>query len=410
MRTLFTRLYQPLSRSLATLRLSNTPLAWASIVLLVAAFLFPYAIFPSLFDTFQSYGSAALVPLCVSAYLQGYRGALITWGMIVIGMALLLWFTIGLSWQPSVINNYVSGNVVGLLVGLVAARFLQMHRQIVAARLAAQAQEQRLAQQQELNELKDQLILNLSHELRTPLTAVQGYLDLLGDYYQQLDEATRAAFLSYARNGCLELGELISNLLDVMDLEQKRVVTPFESIPVAQLVRALLDQWGSQMRQDHEIVLEIPEELAVQASPQHLRQVLRYLLSNAIKYSPPHSTILIRAMLSETDRQGKAGAPHVCICVKDEGVGIPPDEIPLLFNKFVRLKRDLASNLRGTGLGLYISKQLVEAMHGRIWAESSGKAGEGSYFYLLLSSASLSPGLNGDSKQKICSQEQAIVE
>ena len=84
-------------------------------------------------------------------------------------------------------------------------------------------------------------------------------------------------------------------------------------------------------------------------------------------------------------RGRKAALPsHVCICVKDSGPGIPPEEIPFLFEKFVRLKRDLSGTVRGTGLGLYMSKLLVEAMSGRMWVESSGIPGEGSRFCFTL--------------------------
>ena len=74
----------------------------------------------------------------------------------------------------------------------------------------------------------------------------------------------------------------------------------------------------------------------------------------------------------------------MCLCVQDEGPGIPPEELPLLFQKFVRLQRDLSGTVQGSGLGLYISKQFVEAMQGRIWAESAGIAGQGSRFYVAL--------------------------
>jgi signal transduction histidine kinase len=80
----------------------------------------------------------------------------------------------------------------------------------------------------------------------------------------------------------------------------------------------------------------------------------------------------------------ETSAEYVCISVKDTGPGIPPEEIGLLFERFVRLQRDLAGAKRGTGLGLYISKQLVEAMGGRIWVESSGIEGEGSLFCFTL--------------------------
>ncbi len=88
---------------------------------------------------------------------------------------------------------------------------------------------------------------------------------------------------------------------------------------------------------------------------------------------------------------GETGTSQVYICVQDSGPGIPASEIPILFGKFVRLKRDLVGNIRGTGLGLYICKQLVEAMEGRIWVESSGIPGQGSRFCFTLSAAPLNP-------------------
>jgi signal transduction histidine kinase len=129
--------------------------------------------------------------------------------------------------------------------------------------------------------------------------------------------------------------------------------------------------------------VDVPEQLTMCADQHYLRQVLHNLLSNAFKYAPTHTGITIRAA------QDKASASHVCIRVKDEGPGIPANEIPLLFGKFVRLKRDLSGKVRGTGLGLYICKQLVEAMQGQIWVESSGEAGAGSEFCFTLPGVSL---------------------
>jgi len=104
---------------------------------------------------------------------------------------------------------------------------------------------------------------------------------------------------------------------------------------------------------------------------------LRNLFSNIFKYVPPYTEVSIEAS------QSTPSSP-VYLSVQDRGPGIPPEEIPLLFEKFVRLKRDLAGPTRGTGLGLYICKRLVEAMGGRIWVESSGRPGEGSRFCLTL--------------------------
>lgn len=371
--------------------MTSGPLVWVLIMLVVAIFLLPYFTFNHLFTTFEPYGSLSLVPLCLGAYFRSYRGALLAWGMIALGIALSLWMHIGLFWPRDELNIFISGRVIELLLSLAAVRFFRMHRQLVTARLTTQQQELEMAQQQkayelqqQLNKLKDQLILNLSHELRTPLTEVYGYLELLGNHRQQLDEARQACFLASAMHGCDELLELVNALLDVNVVDQKEPLAPFESISVAQFLQEMLDQWHPQARQSYEIIVHVPEELLVWANPQHLRRILRNLLSNAIKYSPGHSQIVISATVSDGRVQETVASPQICLCVKDEGLGIPSEEIPLLFNKFVRLKRDLAGNVRGTGLGLYMSKQLVEAMDGQIWVESSGRVGEGSRFCFTL--------------------------
>jgi len=116
------------------------------------------------------------------------------------------------------------------------------------------------------------------------------------------------------------------------------------------------------------------------------------LFSNAFKYSPRQTLVLIKAAYEDAENASvKDAVPHVAISVKDAGLGIPPAEQSLLFEKFVRLKRDLKGTVRGSGLGLYISKQLVEAMGGHIWIESSGRTGEGSCFCFTLPSATTTP-------------------
>jgi signal transduction histidine kinase len=138
--------------------------------------------------------------------------------------------------------------------------------------------------------------------------------------------------------------------------------------------------------QAHPLQRAIPEGILVWADQHYVRRVLRNLLSNAFKYTPAETPITIEVTLPEESEAGvRQHTPgQVSICVQDAGPDIPPAELPLLFQKFVRLKRNLSGSVRGTGLGLYISKQLVEAMGGRIWAESSGVEGEGTRFCFTL--------------------------
>lgn len=249
-------------------------------------------------------------------------------------------------------------------------------------------------QQRHLNELKDQFLLNVNHELRTPLTEIHGYLNLLTEYREQIDEETQITFLDHAVHGCEELLHLVNNVLEAIrgDVHEKAVL--LESLCVEHVVQEVLDLFEPQKRQQHVVKLDIPEHLAVKADQQYVRRVLLNLLSNAFKYSPPQTQITISAQLLDAtpekpdEARGTGEAAKVRICVQDSGHGIPPSEVPLLFGKFVRLKRDLVGNVRGTGLGLYISKQLVEAMGGSIGVESTGVPGLGSCFYFTLPAAS----------------------
>ncbi len=238
-------------------------------------------------------------------------------------------------------------------------------------------------QQRRLNELKDQLILNVSHELRTPLTQVSGYLELLDLFHHTLTSDKQAEYIQRATQGCEALLQLINTVLDAARIGEHSPHPQIQSVVVADLVHEMLEQFEPQQR-EHPVRLEIAEELIVQADLQFLRRVLRNLLSNAFKYSPPQAPVRVTALRGGPDAHRPQSRSQVCISVRDSGPGIPPEDIPLLFGKFVRLKRDLAGSIRGTGLGLYISKQLVEAMGGQIWVESSGVVGQGSCFSFTL--------------------------
>jgi signal transduction histidine kinase len=243
-------------------------------------------------------------------------------------------------------------------------------------------------QQRQLNQLKDQLLFNVNHELRTPLTEIQGYLELLREHAEKLDATMQTTFITRALHGCEVLQLLISNVLDATRSDISEKTLHLEVIAVKQVVSDVLDLFELQKRAEYQIELHIPDALIVHAHQQSLHQILLNLLSNAFKYMPPPGTITISAYpYQDTYSQGKQTVSHACICVQDEGPGIPPAEITLLFGKFVRLQRDIAGSIRGTGLGLYISKQLVEAMKGEIWIESPCMNDKGSRFCFTLPSA-----------------------
>ncbi|GEM_PF-1602088 len=238
-----------------------------------------------------------------------------------------------------------------------------------------------ITQFKELEQHKDEFIMHVSHELRTPLAAVSGYLELLQDHGERLDASSKAQFLNQALENCQVLADLVNTVINVLKIKQDAKPIKSEQLAVASLVREVIEQFDPRKWQEYHCRLDIPEDLFVYADKQYLCQVLRNLISNVFKYAPEQTPLLISA----TPIAQEAGTtPQVCISVQDAGPGIPPAEQQFLFQKFIRLKRDLSSTVRGTGLGLYICKELLAKMDGRIWVESSGKEGEGSRFSFTL--------------------------
>src|SRR5260370_46554 len=235
-----------------------------------------------------------------------------------------------------------------------------------------------------VNELKDHLLLHLSHEFRTPLTGVRGYLELLKDHLEHLDTPQQAAFLNKALASCNKLALLLDTIMEAMQITNEMKPAKPENLVVAQVLREVVEQLDSQLERDHTLQLGVSEQVTVWADKHYLRQIARNLLSNAFKYAPKQTSVIIRAAIREGAGRETDAPAQVCISVEDAGPGIPPAELPLLFEKFVRVKRDLTGTVRGTGLGLYISKHLVEAMGGSIWVESTGREGEGSRFCFTL--------------------------
>jgi signal transduction histidine kinase len=235
--------------------------------------------------------------------------------------------------------------------------------------------------QKELDRLKDQFIMTASHELRTPLTAVQGYIELLEQYNETLSGHVRADFIAKAHRGCDELTLMVGNIMDAshvqVDVEQIRL-TPVSLSDSVQHILEILD--GVLRRENRSVQVAVPVDIHVLADDLRLRQVLLNLVSNAIKYSAAGSGI---------DIAGGIDDEMVMVRVRDYGLGVPADQQERLFERFVRLERDMNSPARGAGLGLYISKQLIEAMGGRIWLVSRGVAGEGTTFFFTLRSTAV---------------------
>jgi len=232
----------------------------------------------------------------------------------------------------------------------------------------------------ELDELKDQFLMSASHELRTPLTSVQGYLELMAQLHDQLPPQKRWEYLQKARRSCDILVMLLSNVMDASRLEVEADIDPaqIESVSIQEMIQSVLNLLEPRVTQEQrEVDLYIPPDLHVRAEPGRLRQVLLNISINALKYSPPPTPIAFSAQIA-TDSHSAV------ISVTDSGKGIAPEDQSRVFQRFVRLERDRSSSTPGSGLGLYISYRLIEAMGGKIWIESQGIAGEGTTFHIQL--------------------------
>jgi len=337
-------------------------------------------------------GTLLTISVGICAWMFGKRGLFL---YLVIGVFVLITYhTIRLgSWLwPYVFALSFSGGFLFLVIeGLIVITLRNLLDTADNARQHAQEAERRIAiayeQQYRLNQIKDQFLLNMNHELRTPLTELHGYLELLHERIDLLDPSTRARFVDHALHASTDLQLLVNNVLDALHMKEQSKTFPVEELAVASLIDSIIKSFDAAMCERYTILLHIPEDLIIVANAQAVRQVMRNLLLNAFKYVPQQTSIIISAAPDKTSEQD-AECKNVCISVQDEGPGIPAEEIPLLFGQFVRLKRDVSGSIRGTGLGLYISKQLVEAMGGRIWVESDGIPGHGSRFCFVLPHAS----------------------
>lgn len=350
----------------------------------VALVLFLFMVLPAPART----PSMLAIPMAIVAWMFRKRGAFICLVSIVLVLWLFYAYEVhSLFLSPSKTTSFIAGTLALVVVGILVSLLRDAIDWAERSRLeTAQA----LEQQRRLNQAKDQLIMNVNHELRTPLTAISGYIDLLLQWNDRLDNETRLKHLKNMQSSCDVLQELIGNVLDALQIDMGKEHLTIQRFSVLDAAQEILAYTSPTWLQSHRVRIDISEKLTMQANKQYFRQVLRNLLSNAFKYAPAGTEILISAELYDTVEPARNA--QVCIKVIDAGPGIPPDELPNLFGQFVRLERDVSGPVRGSGLGLYISKQMVESMGGRIWVESAGIPGQGSCFSFTLP-AGISPAL-----------------
>ena len=218
---------------------------------------------------------------------------------------------------------------------------------------------------------KDELVATVSHELRTPLTGILGFSELLVS--QDVDAATRTHYLQTIYHEARRLTDLVNDFLDVQRFESGRVELAREMFSLADVLRTAAALFAGQS-DAHTLELELTDELLeVRGDRDRTAQVIANLLSNAIKYSPAGGTVTITAA-----RKGKT----LRVSITDRGFGIPAEQQHRVFEKFFRVDSTDTRAIGGTGLGLALAKDVVEAQSGTIGFESVHGAGSTFWFEL----------------------------
>lgn len=231
----------------------------------------------------------------------------------------------------------------------------------------------------ENQKLKDEFVFVAAHELRAPVTVIRGYLHMiLKGEFGKFDQGMKKPLeiMAYLNKGLIDL---VHDLLEIARSEAGRLEIKTEPVAVKPLVKELVEafQVSSHKKGLKLIYQELEKDIQVMADSYKLKEVLTNLISNAIKYSLQKGTIEISHEI-----KGNFLITHI----KDQGMGIGKEDMAKLFSKFHRVKRKETEDIEGTGLGLFICKEIITRMKGKIWAES--QLGKGSIFSFTLPLAS----------------------
>jgi len=226
---------------------------------------------------------------------------------------------------------------------------------------------------EDLSRLKDEFLSIASHELRTPVTSIKGYTQLAKMLISEGDLGTSEEYLDIALDQIDRMSRLILELLDVSRIETGRLEIRREAIPWPHFVREVVQRHHTAVS-DRRFHVSVPHDgRVISGDRDRLEQVLGNLLENAVKYSPDGSDVTVTV-----EDKGDNFVTAVC----DRGIGIPADELSQVFERFHRGRQVSSTNYGGLGLGLYITKQIIERHGGNIWVES--REGQGTTFFFSL--------------------------
>jgi signal transduction histidine kinase len=225
---------------------------------------------------------------------------------------------------------------------------------------------------QELDQMKGDFIAITSHELRTPITAIRGFVKTLQRNQDRLTTDQVTNFMQIIDRQSARLARLVEDLLYVSRIEAGTVRFEVQHVELGRFLAETAEALGPDGRSRVRVEVQ-PPGATVRTDPHRLDQILRNLVENALKFSPPETEVRIEAIVRDDWFQ---------LAVADQGVGIPSEDLPRIFDRFHQVGQAMTREIEGAGLGLYITKRLVEAMGGTITVASV--AGQGSTFRIWL--------------------------
>ena len=277
-------------------------------------------------------------------------------------------------------------NAAGRLIGASKiARDITKHKELLAAQRDAQAREETARRQvlevenrriQEGSRIKSEFVANMSHELRTPLNSIIGFAELMVDQRLGPLPPKYAEFTSLILKSAGHLLQLINDILDLAKVESGKIDLIPERVQLASIVEdvASITSGLARQRDIHIDTSVAPDIGDVHLDPNRLKQVLYNYVSNAIKFSHEHGRVDVRVR--------PEGADRFCLEVQDWGIGIKAEDRSRLFIEFQQLDASTAKHYKGTGLGLALTKRIVEAQGGSVGVRT--EFGEGSTFFATL--------------------------
>ncbi|MFX1398739.1 MAG: ATP-binding protein [Promethearchaeota archaeon] len=229
-----------------------------------------------------------------------------------------------------------------------------------------------------INSLKTELIDRTSHELKTPLISIKGFTEFLLRFFQtNLDPEVRTV-LKEIEKASNRLENTIQSLLETSKIEQEKLFLELKYSDLSNLINECISDFYHIIEvKNHDLKVKIPENVMVKIDKKRIYEVISNLLTNALKYTPPNGSIKIKL---------KVRQENCVFSIKDTGIGFDDEEKEILFTKFGKIERygkGWNVDINGSGLGLYIAKELIELHGGKIWMKSAGKD-QGSSFYFSL--------------------------